>query len=134
MDRYHFRKTYPIKAQSYGAWSSFKEYSTKYSSTWDYIHKAPPTWQHDCLNTSWTKTIPIEKPKWMAESPRDLNLHKELKTTRDAERGINSLPRKRAYQLVIQCHVVSPENIQMGDITHTEPVIQICIYTRHIWK
>lgn len=40
----------------------------------------------------------------------------------NAESGRNALPQERA-QLVIQYPVVNPENIQIGDITHTELVI-----------
>lgn len=51
---------------------------------------------------------------------RNLNCH-----LRNEENGRNSLPQGRTYQLVIQCQMVSPDNIYTSNTTGTKQVAVI---------
>ena len=95
--------------------------------------------QSDSLNMSWTRTIPIDMPKWVGKNPWSLNpIRKDKQTNkpkqnktkqknyrqlRNAESRRHSLSQERAHQLVIHYQIVNPENLHTSNTTQTELVI-----------
>lgn len=88
--------------------------------------------QHDGLGESWTKTaIDTLKCWWGDRNTRSQPYTKNY--LRNIESWRNSLPPKRAQQLVMQYQIISPEKMHTSKITQTEQVIHrnihICAFT-----
>ena len=69
--------------------------------------------------------------KWTRKIPRSLNPSQELKAIKKARNRSSGLPQGRAHQYIVQCQMVSSENICTGNIIQTEQVIfkHIYLYT-----
>ena len=104
--------------------------------------------QHNCINTSWTRTTTIALLKWMGqgEPGRPQSYPENHRHPRNAESGRNHLPQGRAHRLVIQYLKVIPENVHTSDIILTEQItlmyaavymympIHICIWPQLMRK
>ena len=72
--------------------------------------------QHGCLSMNWTRKRTTDKLVWV-KVYEDSTLHKEQETTKNAQSRRNSILQTKVYKLVIQCQMVSPEDIHKKNIT-----------------
>lgn len=81
--------------------------------------------QHGSLNMNWASTSIANMSKWKQKDNEGSNFYKGGEATKEYREKRNTLPLREAYQLEIQCQMVSNENILTNSIIWIRLYIEI---------